>query len=373
MDTQGALEKYNSYPITQITVIYVVIYYIIRISFDNGIIDTYFISIPFTMLKTVLIGVLICVFTKTNISKGIINGAVFGFIGSVSNILLELSPQISTIISAPLLGAFVSVLTKSNVAKGVIYGVLYSVFSYIIYSVINPLSAPFQFDFIIYRLIETLANYHPSIHHLIHSILTNTLFSIFIGMLINHKGAYITRSVFGGVIFGVISYIVYTVSPNILNMDDIIVQVLYVNYLFFILYPLTLQKTDVVATMTTNDSTTNDSTYNDSTDNDSTYTTTTNYNSSVERDQVFQKGSKINWLYVISRTLIGAIIGTIIVYIFMMIKPNSGGSFGFFTNVKSFFALIIAVIYGGAGGAIIGFIVALSFPKTKDNNTDKNL
>ncbi len=308
------------------------------------------------MLKTILIGVLICIFTKTDINKGIIYGAICGFIGNVSdiflsNILFELPPQINTIIYAPMLGFLISVLTKTDVIKGIIYGVFYSAISYMIASVIDPLSDPFQFDFIIYRLIETLANYYPSIHYLIHSILTYILFSLFISMLITSKAKYIARSVLAGII--------YAISSNLLNINDIIVRVIYVNYLFFILYPLTLQKTDVVATMTTNDS---------------TYTTTYyNPSAQLETEQELQKDSKIKWGYVISRTLIGAFIGTIIVYIAIMITPNSGGSFGFFTNMKSFFALIIAVIYGGSGGAIIGFIVALCFPKIKANSTDKNL
>ena len=315
------------------------------------------------MLKTILIGVLICIFTKTDINKGIIYGAICGFIGNVSdiflsNILFELPPQINTIIYAPMLGFLISVLTKTDVIKGIIYGVFYSVFLYIISSVIAPLSDPFQFDFIIYRLIETLANYYPSIHYLIHSILTYILFSLFISMLINSKAKYIARSVLAGIIYAVATYIIYTISSNLLNINDIIVRVLYVNYLFFILYPLTLQKTDVVANMTTNDS---------------TYTTTYyNPSAQLETEQELQKDSKIKWGHVISRTLIGAFIGTIIVYIAIMITPDSGGSFGFFTNMKSFFALIAAVIYGG-GGAIIGFIVALCFLKIKANNTDKNL
>ena len=332
----------------------------IQLLYDNRILAFESTPIVITTLETALIGVIICIFTKTEITKGIISGATFGFIGASGNYLIAIdllgpTMQITNIIYAPLLGVFVSVLTKSNVVKGAIYGLIYSIILYIIFTVYFSGIGTHKYGLLLNYIIDVIYNSSYFISNLFFSILTNTLFSILIGMLINHKGVYIIRSIFGGVIYGVATYSVLSVSSNIMNMNNILACVLNVNYLFFILYPLTLQKTDAVTTMTDNDST----------DKDSTYTTTTNSNSSVERDQVFRKGSK-KWLYVISRTLIGAIIGIIIVYILMMINPNGGGPFGFFTDLEFFFELIVAVVYGGSGGGILGFLIGiLSSQKNK--------
>ena len=66
---------------------------------------------------------------------------------------------------------------------------------------------------------------------------------------------------------------------------------------------------------------------------------------------------KVQYVCVVLYILIGALIGTLIVYIFIML--TSDRVMLLYLDFTDIFAMLGAIIYGGGGGAILGFIVGI--------------